>query len=129
MHFVLRADETFENYEKSYLEDHDPHLLLAFAPGLEHLEMSWASDWVGVGEVGVCGNEIEWRHETVTSFVYVRAGLDCDIPDSYSFLAAGASLTPQTNPLYFFSVGSLMTESRIVGSFAPVLPPTSTVGF
>ena len=55
----------------------------------------------GVGEVGVCGNEIEWRHETVTSFVYVRAGLDCDIRDSYSFLAAGASLTPQTNPLYF----------------------------
>ena len=55
--------------------------------------MSWASDWVGVGEVGVCGNEIEWRHETVTSFVYVRAGLDCDIRDSYSFLAAGASLT------------------------------------
>ena len=116
---VLRADETYWDYELSYLELHDPHWLIAFAPAMEYLVMNETSDWVTIGEVGTCDNETEWLYETGNARVQVRAALDCNVYDSYSFLSTG-SFTPQTNPVFYFSIGSVDEEDDwVAGSFAP----------
>ena len=115
--FVLRADDSWSDYELSYSEAHNPHWLLAFGPAHEYLAAMETSDWVTVGESTKCLSETIWSFTEGDLVVNVRAALDCEIQDVYRYQDVSID---QTNPVFYFSFGSEdSVDDWISGSFAP----------
>lgn len=115
---VLRADDTFEPWELSWIEPDLPHLLVASAPEMEQITARATGDWIAIVDSGICSNHAAWVVQTETAEVRLHAHLGCMLEDN-----AGTSAWPFYTgkaPIIRFAAGDRETGTFFVaGSFVP----------